>query len=158
MPDPVESLTASASAPVVPAGAAGRLSPTDISQFIRLEQCERYLRLRMRERAEGRRFMADYGVAPQAISPLLTRSGAAFEARMEAMIAARFPTLDCAAEAKDAVDRGDDNARVLAAARELTPGDVRVLFQPRLQAELGGWQLHGDVDILRMERDPIGGL
>jgi hypothetical protein len=30
-----------------------RLSPTDISQFIRLEQCERYLRLRLHSRAEA---------------------------------------------------------------------------------------------------------
>jgi hypothetical protein len=56
-----------------------RISPTDISQFIRLEQCQRYLALRLKERVEGRRFMYDYGVAPQSIPPLLTRAGASFE-------------------------------------------------------------------------------
>jgi hypothetical protein len=46
-----------------------RISPTDVSQFIRLEQCERYLRLRLHERSAGMRFMVDYGVVPQSIPP-----------------------------------------------------------------------------------------
>ena len=64
--------------PVV-ADAAGNLplSPTDVAQFIRLDQCQRYLRLRLHERAVNRAFLRDYGVAPQSIPPLLTRSGAA---------------------------------------------------------------------------------
>ncbi len=28
-----------------------RISPTDVSQFIRLDQCERYLRLRLQEQS-----------------------------------------------------------------------------------------------------------
>ncbi len=35
-----------------------KLSPTDLSQFIRLDQCERYLRLRLHERLRGKNFMA----------------------------------------------------------------------------------------------------
>ena len=57
------------------------LSPTDISQFIRLEQCERYLRLRLHERGVNANFMRQYGVAPVSVTPLLTRSGAIFEQR-----------------------------------------------------------------------------
>src|SRR5919107_1520574 len=56
-----------------------RISPTDVSQFIRLDQCERYLRLRLHERSAGTRFMVDYGVVPQSIPPLLTQSGTLFE-------------------------------------------------------------------------------
>ena len=67
-----------------------RLSPTDISQFIRLEQCQRYLRLRLHERAVNAHFLREYGVAPQSIPPLLTRSGADFEERVEAAVRARF--------------------------------------------------------------------
>src|SRR5918998_4990218 len=52
-----------------------RISPTDVSQFIRLDQCERYLRLRLHERSAGMRFMYDYGVVPQSIPFLLTQSG-----------------------------------------------------------------------------------
>ncbi len=77
--------------PVVP-DAAGELplSPTDVAQFIRLEQCQRYLRLRLHERAVNRNFLREYGVVPQSIPPLLTRSGAAFEARVEVAVRARF--------------------------------------------------------------------
>src|SRR5918992_5274344 len=69
-----------------------RISPTDVSQFIRLDQCERYLRLRVHERSAGMRFMRDYGVVPQAIPPLLTRSREHFEERVERTVAARFRT------------------------------------------------------------------
>jgi hypothetical protein len=53
------------------------LSPTDISQFIRLDQCERYLRLH--ERIHGAHLLRDYDVTPQSfsLSPVrvLTLSG-----------------------------------------------------------------------------------
>lgn len=83
--------------PVV-ANAAGLLllSPTDVAQFIRLDQCQRYLRLRLHERAVNRAFLRDYGVAPQAIPPLLTRSGADFEARVEAAVRAHSPAINLA--------------------------------------------------------------
>ncbi len=68
---------------VFPPLTPGKITPTDVSQFIRLEQCERYLRLRLHERTANPRFMADYGVAPQSIPSLLTRSGAAFERAAE---------------------------------------------------------------------------
>jgi hypothetical protein len=135
-----------------------RLSPTDISQFVRLEQCERYLRLRLREREEGRDFLRDYGVQPQSIPPLLTRSGRAFEERIEEAVRARYPTANLAQEAADPWERGDDNARVLAEAAALAPGSVRVLFQARLRAALAGWQLTGDADVLRLARTEAGVL
>jgi hypothetical protein len=46
-----------------------KISPTDVSQFIRLEQCQRYLRLRLHEAAAGRNFMRRAGLTPQAIPP-----------------------------------------------------------------------------------------
>src|SRR5215203_4514259 len=52
-----------------------RISPTDVSQFIRLDQCERYLRLRLHERSAGTRFMVDYGVVPQSNPFLLAQLG-----------------------------------------------------------------------------------
>src|SRR5919106_1486446 len=73
-----------------------RISPTDVSQFIRLDQCERYLRLRLHERSAGMRFMYDYGVMPQSIPPLLTQSGTLFEDEVERTVAARFRTVDLA--------------------------------------------------------------
>src|SRR5215213_7966635 len=73
-----------------------RISPTDVSQFIRLDQCERYLRLRLHERSAGIRFMHDYGVVPQSIPPLLTQSGSLFEQGVERVVASRFNTINLA--------------------------------------------------------------
>ena len=64
--------------PALDPGRPLRLTPTDVSQFVRLEQCERFLRFRLAERA-GQDFMEPYGVVPQRISPLLSLSGHTFE-------------------------------------------------------------------------------
>ena len=108
-----------------------RISPTDIAQFIRLGQCRRYLRLRLYERSGGRGFMARYGVAPQAIGPLFTRSGAEFEERVQARVRARFPdrVRDLAAEAGHAAERPHDNRVVVQAACDVRPGEPLFLFQ-----------------------------
>src|SRR5215218_10831914 len=89
-----------------------RISPTDVSQFIRLEQCERYLRLRLHERSANRAFLTDYGVAPQAITPLLTRSGAAFESAVERAVAERYETVNFARDRADDQRDAHDNARL----------------------------------------------
>src|SRR5215212_2462356 len=137
-----------------------RISPTDVSQFIRLEQCERYLRLRLHERSASIRFMSDYGVVPQSIPPLLTQSGMEFEERVERIVAAGFRTvnLGLSAGVDSPGSRPTDNERVVAHARDLDPGETLVLFQPRLLVALGSWDVRGDIDILRLARDPSGAL
>ena len=135
-----------------------KLSPTDISQFIRLEQCERYLRLRLHERSAGVRFMRDYGVTPQSIPPLLTRSGASFEEDITADVARRYPVVNLATGVERTRNREHDNERIVALAAGLAPGSVVVTFQPRLDVELEGWRVRGDVDVLRLERDADGTL
>src|SRR5688500_13161500 len=137
-----------------------RISPTDVSQFIRLEQCERYLRLRLHERFAGTRFMYDYGVVPQSIPFPLTQSGSLFEEKIARAVAARFPSLDLSPAAGTADPESgavtDDNDRIVAHARDLAPGETLVLFQPRLRVTLGGWDVRGDIDVLRLSRDPSG--
>lgn len=128
-----------------------RITPTDVSSFVRLEQCERFLRFRLAERA-GQRFMDDYGVTPQRISPLLSLSGETFEERVEKVICGKFRTVHYAEKYNQDHNRPANNAEVIAEARNLTPGEVVVLFQPRLHVEVEGWLLRGDVDILRLER------
>jgi predicted RecB family nuclease len=134
------------------------ISPTDVSQFIRLEQCQRYLRLRLQERLHGNRFLRDADVAPQSIPPILTRSGARFEETVAEQIRAHHPVTVFAADLRAAQGVTSDNAEVVAAASALAPGDVTVLFQPRLEATLGQWHLRGDVDLLRLERTEGGAL
>ncbi|MBI3965067.1 MAG: AAA family ATPase [Chloroflexi bacterium] len=135
-----------------------QISPTDIAQFIRLDQCERYLRLRIHEHAVNRQFMADYHVTPQTLPPLLTRSGAAFEERIERTVGAAFRKIDLVEHDKAVGKRSVNNAFVVASARELGPGETLFLFQPRLELVLEGWLVRGDVDILRLERNESGAL
>ena len=134
-----------------------KISPTDISQFIRLDQCERYLRLRLHERAQGQKFLYEYGVAPQSIPPILTQSGAEFEEVIERAIQATANATSCNTAAAPGA-RKSDNALVVERARLLAAGEVAFLFQPRLEVDLDGWFVRGDVDILRFERDAAGDL
>ena len=133
-----------------------RISLTDISQFIRLDQCERYLRLRLHERSAGMRFMYDYGVVPQAIPPLLTQSGTLFEEEVERTVAARFRTVNLADGIDSPDSRPTDNERVVALVRELGAGETLILFQPRLLVSLGSWDVRVHIDALRLARDPSG--
>src|SRR5438876_1133022 len=86
----------SVSLPVLSKNKPLRLTPTDVSQFVRLEQCERFLRFRLAERAK-QKFMEEYDVNPQRITPLLTQSGGDFEAGIEKDLAGRFRSVHYAA-------------------------------------------------------------
>ena len=81
---------------VIPdASGARQLSPTDISQFIRLDQSERYLRLRLHERSAGAlhaRLRRDAAVDPAAADPL----DASFEERITIDVARHYPVVNTA--------------------------------------------------------------
>lgn len=132
---------------ILPVDRPLRLTPTDVTQFVRLEQCERYLRFRLAKRA-GLNFMEPYGIVPQRMSPLLSLSGHTFEERVEGSLAEKFRSVHYAAKASQALNRPDNNAGVLAEARSLASGEAVVLLQPSLEAELDGWRLRGDVDVV----------
>src|SRR5580700_4906055 len=116
------------SLPVLPTGSM-RLTPTDVSQFVRFEQCERFLRFRLAERA-GQKFMKDYDVNPQRITPLLSLSGHDFEEGIEKSLGKRFAKINYA-EKSAAHDRPSNNMEVIEEARKLLPGHTVLLFQPR---------------------------
>jgi hypothetical protein len=140
----------------VPADHAGRrISPTVVSQFVRLDQCRRYLRLALHERACGSRFMRDYDVAPQEITPLLTRAGAEFEQRVEKAAREIAMMRNLASERRE-TGRDGDNDELIAAARRVWPDGPLILFQARLRVALDGWDMTGDADIVRLERDESG--
>jgi hypothetical protein len=142
----------------VPARANGlRISPTVVSQYVRLDQCRRYLRLALHERGGGSRFMLEYDVAPQQILPLLTRAGSEFEEKVERAAASIAKVRNLAAERR-ATGRKRDDDEVAAAARNLAPGQVLILFQARLRVPVDGWDMTGDADIVRLHRDDGGML
>jgi hypothetical protein len=134
------------------------ISPTDVAQFIRLEQCERYLRLRLHQREYGEQFLHDYGVTPQAIPQLLAHSGADFEDAVEDTIGRYLPTVHMVDEASDRRRAGHDNAQVLTRMQSLLPGETIVVLQPRVEVALHGWRLRGDMDILHLARASDGAL
>jgi AAA domain/PD-(D/E)XK nuclease superfamily len=141
--------------PVVPADKSPRLTPTDVTQFVRLEQCERFLRFKLAERS-GQKFMSAYDVAPERIPPIMSLSGNDFEARLMADLKTRYQCINYAELAKND-DNRPDNARELAATvNAMSPGEVRVFFQTRLDVHLAGWNLRGDVDVIRIEKSPTG--
>ena len=137
------------SLPVLPPDRPMRLTPTDVTQFVRLEQCERYLRFRLAERA-GQDFMKEYDVIPQRVTPLLSLSGSNFEENIEANLTKRLDSVNYALKYAKAHNRPDNNSEVVEEARKLAPGQAIILFQPRLEAELAGWRLRGDVDLLSL--------
>ena len=138
------------------------LTPTDVSQYLRLDRCDRFLRLRLHERNAGRAFLTEYDVAPQAIPPLLTRSGAEFEETIAGELSAEFGEAGVQDFAQEPLvgpkgKRLADNGRLVAALRGLPPGERRVICQPRLSVSLGAWRIRGDADLLRVEREPVSG-
>src|SRR5438445_12473982 len=98
--------------PILAADRPLRLTPTDVSQFVRLEQCERFLRLRLAERA-GQDFMEPFGVVPQRMTPLLSLSGHNFEARVEEALTGRSRCIHYAARHAQAHNRPENNEEVL---------------------------------------------
>ena len=113
-----------ATAPATSAQPPHKISPTDISQFIRLEQCKRYLRLHLLQREQGLVFLKDYGVSPQAIPPLLTRSGGAFEERIEAAVRTHSSVVNFSTDARAPGRRNNDNEHVISLARSLPPAST----------------------------------
>lgn len=135
-----------------------KLSPTDISQFVNLEQCERYLRLRLHEKSINKAFMQDYGVSSHSIPPLLTLSGGDFEKEVEENLSSQLRKVNFLSQSKSTGNRNEtnNNEQLVSLARFLPIGKVLVLFQTRIELELSGWHIRGDVDLLRLERDKNG--
>jgi hypothetical protein len=134
------------------------VSPTDIAQYVRLDQCRRFLRLRLHEVRSGSGFLRASGVAPQEAPPLLARSGVDFEEAAVRQLTAALPVAAFSADVRRAEKRLDDNDLVVAAAKALSPGATLCLLQPRLRVDLDGWLITGDIDVLRLDRSSDGRL
>ena len=138
-------------------GTVQRITPTDISTFVRLEQCERFLRLKLAERV-GHKFMESYGVSIQRVTPIMSLSGNRFEDEIEKELKSKFRTIDYAELAKHYHGRPDDNDDLLIQAQNLGKGESLILFQSRLHVPINRWELRGDVDLLLLRRDNAGKL
>ncbi len=124
-----------------------QLNVTSLSQYVRLENCDRYLRLRLRK-DEEKALLKRWELTIQPLTPLLKDSGAEFEAAFEKQLVAG---------GENVVDMdnmtAEDTRRYLREAREPT-----VLLQAPLEGPLGAYTLHGLADAVRLERDRKGRL
>ena len=138
---------ATVSLPVLPSNRPMRLTPTDVTQFVRLEQCERYPALpaggtgRAEVHGRLRRDPAADHAAAVPVGPHL-RGGHRDRPRQAA--ADRQLRREVSASPTTALRT---TSEVVQEARKLLPGQTVLLFQPRLEAELAGWLLRGDVDL-----------
>ncbi|MFW6075525.1 MAG: hypothetical protein ACOC9Y_08010, partial [Chloroflexota bacterium] len=133
-----------------------QIVPTDVAQFIRLDQCDRYLRLRLYHRQQrSATFLGDFGVVPQPLPPLLRHSGLTYEAEVVDQIEKTHSLIRLDT---DRGDGEDDNERILEVIDELPPGETIVISQARIHAVITGWEVRGDIDILRLERNSDGNL
>ncbi|MFO7965306.1 MAG: hypothetical protein R6U50_15385 [Desulfobacterales bacterium] len=122
--------------------AAPSLNVTSLSQYVRLENCERYLRFRLRP-DEAKAMLERWNLTIQPLTPLLKEAGVAFERDVAERVAAR-------GEEVVSLEGQDVGATVqqLRTARQPT-----VLLQPSLEAPLGRYLCNGRADVVRLERD-----
>ncbi len=137
-------------------GAHHRIAPTDISGFLRTGQCRRFLRLRLYERAEGRKAFEEFGAPLQTAPQMLTRAGEEFEAAVYADIDRSLRRIDFAKVSPGGGRQTPDNHQVATLARDLANGESLILTQPRLEAALGEWILTGLCDLIRLRRSETG--
>ena len=144
---------ATASLPILPDDRPLRLTPTDVSQFVRLEQCERFLRFRLAERA-GQKFMEPYDVTPQRITPAAVPVGPRRSRRASRSDLGRpVPHRPLRRRSTARPTTGPTTTRRSsprpASCRRARPSSCS---SPGWRPRLDGWLLRGDVDLLRLER------
>jgi hypothetical protein len=146
MPDPI-------SLPVLTAsGKPLRLSPTDITQFIRHDQCARYLRLQLSKHS-GFDIWRAIEAKPQPLPPLRTMAGHDFENNVEGLLALRFEVENLG---RPRPHGGNDNEAVVNAAKQLAPGSKKILLKASLAVPIDSWHLNGEADLLRLEARDSG--
>ncbi len=133
-----------------------RIAPTDLATYVRLDQCERYLRLQLYTRNSGDGFLKEYDVAPQSLPSLLTGSGATFENDIVEQLRGQMPVRNCSSASKENGSRSPDNSLICQTLRGLAAGDRIALVQPRVVSTVGDWAMRGDIDLLLLDRDDAG--
>jgi len=129
--------------------AQGRFSlgVTSLSQFIRLQNCERFLRFRLFPQ-EMQAFLDRWNLTIQPLTPLLEDAGSKFEEQVEAFLSKTGDEV-IRLETKDP----DQTVELLKNAKEPT-----LLFQPPLTGIVGGIEFSGLSDIIRVNRRSENGL
>jgi hypothetical protein len=123
------------------------LSPTSLAQYIRLENCERFLRFRLVPQ-DLSRLEKKWNLTIQPLTPLLREAGADFEESLLHKVVAPGETFVD-------LDEQDLAATVQQFQTVRTP---TVLAQPTLEAPIGDYHCAGRADLIRLTRDRQGQL
>ena len=124
-----------------------RLSPTSLSQYVRLENCERYLRFRLVPE-DDERLEKKWSLTIQPLTPLLQESGQDFEQDiLERVLLPGDNAVD--------LDKKDVGATLQQLRDVHSP---TVLIQPTLEAQIERFQFGGRADVIRLTRDRQGRL
>lgn len=119
-----------------------RLSPTSLSQYVRLENCERYLRFRLVPE-DVKRMERRWGITIQPLTPLLKEAGADFEEKIAEKLAAKGEVVVNL--------EGKDLAETVRQLKEVTRPTI--LLQPTLEAPIGKFLCGGRGDVIHLSRD-----
>ena len=123
------------------------INPTSLAQYIRFENCDRFLRFRVNPDDE-RQMLKKWGLTIQPLTPLLQESGADFELNVGKQIASAGETV---------IDMNDlpveETTRNLCSIRKPT-----ILLQPSVKGTLGNSDCSGRADAIRIEPDKKGSL
>jgi hypothetical protein len=124
-----------------------QLSPTAISQFIRLDACQRFLYFTLHPEIT-RELRERYGARPRPLSPLLKQAGQRFEDEVVATLRAEHQVIDLA---------GGDAQATVEALRQVGRTPV-ILAQAALEGKIGEWRSAGRADLIEAVRDKRGRL
>jgi hypothetical protein len=124
-----------------------QLAPTALSQFIRLDACQRFLYFTLHPNIADE-MRQRYGVRPRPLSPLLKQAGERFEAEVTSALRADHELIDLAS--------GEVSATV-EALRKVGRTPV-ILAQAALDGTIGSWRSAGRADLIEAIRDKRGRL
>jgi len=125
------------------------ISPTTLSQYIRLEKCERYLRLRLRpdELRDLQNRYKDLGVSTLPLTPLLREAGESFETEVVASLSGQKIDLRAAPE-----------TNLVDLLKGLEKGESLILVQPELKGTIGEWPCQGRADLISVTLNSDGAV
>lgn len=124
-----------------------QLAPTVLSQFIRLDACQRYLHFKLHPQTT-QALQERYGAVHRPLSPLLKQAGQRFEDEVIATLGAQHRVIELA---------GKEATATLAALAEVGREPV-ILAQAVLEGEIGPWRSAGRADLIEVVADKHGGL
>ena len=123
------------------------LTPTTLSQFVRLDGCLRFLHLALHPDLVAE-LRTRYGARGRALSPLLSRAGRRFE----------HEAVDALRRTHRLVDLGELPIDATIDALQQAGREPVILYQPALEGTIGAVHVHGRADLVEVLRDRSGRL